>query len=151
MSDKQYSVPSKTALSAIFSNMSKASAKQQLPEKADLFKTLSSKYWKPEFEEKTWLAFKDLISNDLGLIYPELQTKAEKIGDRGVLRALSWGKKVTTIQKSLVDRYTAKGEALIENNDLYVCEACGFIYLGTKAPDLCPVCKAPKSRFVSIK
>ncbi len=97
------------------------------------------------------MAFKDLISNDLSLVYPEIQAKAEKVGDRGVLRALRWGQKVTAIQKSLVDRYAAKGEALIENNDLFVCEACGFIYLGTKAPDLCPVCKAPKSRFIRTK
>ena len=124
MSDKQYSLPSNPALSVIFSNLEKAATKQQLPEKADLFKTLSSKYRKSEFEGDNLLAFKDLISNDLSLVYPEIQTKAEKIGDRGVLRAFLWGKKVTTIQKSLVDRYMAKGEKLIENNNLFVCEAC---------------------------
>lgn len=151
MSEEKVTIPSIPALSAIFSNMSKAAAKQQFEEKADLFNVLSNKLWTPGSKEGTLQDFKDLISKDLSSNYPELQSKAEKVGDRGVLRALRWGRKVATIQKSLVDRYTAKGEALIENNELFVCEACGFIYLGTKVPDLCPVCKAPKTRFLRIK
>lgn len=29
----------------------------------------------------------------------------------------------------------------------FICTVCGYIYEGTEAPDVCPVCKAPKSKF----
>ena len=31
--------------------------------------------------------------------------------------------------------------------NVYVCEICGFAYVGDDAPDICPVCKAPKDAF----
>ncbi len=30
----------------------------------------------------------------------------------------------------------------------WVCSVCGYVYEGPEAPDACPVCKAPKSKFV---
>ena len=30
----------------------------------------------------------------------------------------------------------------------WVCSVCGYVYEGAEAPDACPVCKAPKSKFV---
>ena len=151
MSEEKVASFSRPALSVIFSNIAKAAGKQQLSEKEGLFNALANKFRTPESEEGEFQDFKDLINKDLSSNYPELQSKAEKVGARGVLRAIRWGQKVSTLQKSLVDRYTAKGEALTENKELYVCEACGFIYLGMKVPEICPVCKAPKSRFSSIK
>ena len=29
----------------------------------------------------------------------------------------------------------------------FICTVCGYIYEGTEAPETCPVCKAPKSKF----
>ena len=29
----------------------------------------------------------------------------------------------------------------------FICTVCGYIYEGTEAPEQCPVCKAPKSKF----
>ena len=29
----------------------------------------------------------------------------------------------------------------------FICTVCGYIYEGTEAPESCPVCKAPKSKF----
>ena len=29
----------------------------------------------------------------------------------------------------------------------WVCKVCGYIHEGSEAPDFCPICKAPKSRF----
>ncbi len=31
----------------------------------------------------------------------------------------------------------------------YVCSVCGFVYEGDAAPEQCPVCKAPASKFVA--
>ena len=30
----------------------------------------------------------------------------------------------------------------------FVCSICGYVYEGEKAPDICPICKAPASKFV---
>ena len=29
----------------------------------------------------------------------------------------------------------------------FICTVCGYIYEGTEAPEKCPVCKAPASKF----
>ena len=30
----------------------------------------------------------------------------------------------------------------------WVCSVCGYVYEGEKAPEACPVCKAPADKFV---
>ena len=30
----------------------------------------------------------------------------------------------------------------------FVCSICGYVYEGEKAPEVCPICKAPASKFV---
>lgn len=30
----------------------------------------------------------------------------------------------------------------------FVCSICGYVHEGTEAPDVCPQCKAPKSKFI---
>ena len=30
----------------------------------------------------------------------------------------------------------------------WVCSVCGYVYEGPEAPEVCPVCKAPKTKFV---
>ena len=32
----------------------------------------------------------------------------------------------------------------------FVCSVCGYIYEGDEAPDVCPLCKAPKEKFNKI-
>jgi len=38
----------------------------------------------------------------------------------------------------------------MDDSSLFVCEACGFIFLGKAAPEICPVCKAPAKRFSKV-
>ena len=33
----------------------------------------------------------------------------------------------------------------------FICTACGYIYEGTEAPEKCPVCKAPASKFKELE
>lgn len=33
----------------------------------------------------------------------------------------------------------------------FICAVCGYIYEGTEAPEKCPVCKAPASKFSEMK
>lgn len=88
-----------------------------------------------------------LLRNDLEEAVPAAVEAAKQSGDRGALRALTWGEKVLKIQKSLLDRFVKQGEELLDGKELFVCQACGFIYLGAEVPVICPVCKAPASRF----
>ena len=30
----------------------------------------------------------------------------------------------------------------------FVCSVCGYVHEGETAPDFCPICKAPKEKFV---
>ena len=32
----------------------------------------------------------------------------------------------------------------------YVCQVCGYVYEGEAAPEVCPVCKAPASKFTVV-
>ncbi|MDC7228126.1 MAG: rubredoxin [Spirochaetales bacterium] len=139
----------KDTIPVICSNLAKAAEKQQNPGMAAEYSALAEKYddGKPSAEDLAGL--KTLITEDL-TVYPDLQKAAESAGDRGAQRALRWGQKVTAIQKSLIDRFLSKGDALLDGKGLFVCEACGFIFLGDSAPDICPVCKAPVSRFSKV-
>ncbi len=33
----------------------------------------------------------------------------------------------------------------------YVCSVCGYVHEGPEAPDACPICKAPKEKFIEQK
>lgn len=33
----------------------------------------------------------------------------------------------------------------------FICAVCGYIYEGTEAPERCPICKAPASKFTELK
>ena len=33
----------------------------------------------------------------------------------------------------------------------FVCSVCGYVYEGEAAPEVCPICKAPASKFVEQK
>ncbi|MBI9109260.1 MAG: rubredoxin [Spirochaetales bacterium] len=142
--------PSNSSLSVIFSNLQKASEKQQKPKTAELFGRLAVDFDKGSSEVNDFVGLKDLVSNELSEKYPEVQAAADSVKDRGALRALVWGQKVAAIQKSLIDRYLLKGDELLIGKALFVCEACGFVSLGADVPEICPVCKAPASRFSKV-
>ena len=138
-------------LSAVFSNLAKASEKQELAKESALFEKLAELHGTYERTAADLGLLRDQLVEDIESGYPRLVEAGAKIRDRGVLRALKWGEKVTKTQKALLDRFTAKGEDLLVDKNLYVCEACGFISLGTEPPEICPVCKAPSSRFSIVR
>lgn len=88
-----------------------------------------------------------LIHDCIDTSYPALKGAAKD--NRGALRAFTWGSKVATILKSIVARLKTQGAGILkEGQAFFVCEGCGFMYIGEGAPEICPVCKAPASRFV---
>lgn len=140
------------ALAAICTNLSKACDKQLRPTEAGLFDKLAA-YFSRSAGVSGSVSFNDLddyIASDTENGYVAVEGRAQQVGDRGSLRCVTWGKKVTAIHKSVLARYAKQGDALLEGSNLYVCEACGFIAIAKEVPDLCPICKAPASRFSKI-
>ena len=90
-----------------------------------------------------------LIDNELNNLFVDAEEAAKENNDRGSKRALLWASKNTKMIKSLIMKYQ-NGYDFNETN-LYVCSACGFIYAGDKAPDICPVCKVPSYKFIKIE
>ena len=144
-------MPQTNALSAVLSNLSKAAEKQQLFEAAVNLSKLSTLFPEPGPRNADIGALRTEIARDAERDYPALHAAGSEANDRGVLRAVKWGEKVTTAQRALIDRYTAKGDALLDGKQLLVCEACGFIFVGDEPPEICPVCKAPSARFSTVK
>lgn len=142
-------------LSALCSNLSRGCEKQYLSREAELFKKLSDYYDKKSKEQKEDNYNIDLlidkINNDLETNYKKAREISEKEKDRGGLRIITWGEKVTMILKSLLTSYQSKGEDFFKDKKIYVCDICGFIYVGEEVPDICPICKVPSFKILEVR
>jgi rubrerythrin len=150
-----------SVLSLLFSNYAQSSEKLKRPHLTKYFNLLSRSFELQAMDQQRGIkdkpfnkllsGFQGSIQEDLKKNYVSEEKGAQKSKNRGALRNFTWGKKVTTIQNSLIKRFLQSEGALVkENQRIFVCEACGFIGIGNGPPDLCPVCKAPSTRFVSF-
>lgn len=139
-------------LSALCSNLSKGCEKQFRPEEAGLFARLADYYdsKRQPAASHQFEALSDLILKDLE-IYSSTSGISGAGEDRGALRALVWGEKATRILSSLLGRYAKQKDMLLENTNVYVCEICGFVYIGDEPPQICPVCKVPSMKIRKIE
>ena len=103
----------------------------------------------PESAELSGLL--ERVGRDLSVGFPQAEAAAKENGDRGAQRALVWSGKVTRILDALLKRWEKEGEAMLEHTNLYVCDICGFVYVGDNPPELCPVCKVPGWKFSQIE
>jgi len=138
--------------SALCSNLAKGCEKQYLPEQAAAFRKLADWFGKQNDEaaDPSFERLLVLVNSDLSKNYPAADAAAKQHHDRGALRSLTWSEKVTRILKSLLARYAAEGDAMLESTGVYVCTICGFVYVGNELPDVCPVCKVPSRKFERI-
>jgi rubredoxin len=140
-------------LGALCSNLSKGCEKQYRSEEAELFLQLAQYFGSKAAPMKSGQldALSKLIEEDLSTGYPASNAIAAGQADRGALRALVWGEKVTRILASLLKRYETQKGTLLEATNVYVCEICGFIYIGDEPPEICPVCKVPMMKIRQIQ
>ena len=140
-------------LRAVCSNLSKACSKQMREEEAVLFGKLSAYYGEQakEQEGSSLQALSALIEQDLSEGYPATNEAIQEEHDRGALRALVWGEKASKFLKSLLARYEKQGNKLLDNTSVYVCDICGYVYVGDKLPEVCPVCKVPSFKILPIR
>jgi len=140
-------------ISALCSNLAKGCEKQYKNEEMKMFLTLADYFstLTPEIDHSSIEEILDLIQKNLNEDYQDITNIASEYQDRGTLRVCVWGEKVTHILNSLLSRYEKEGEAFLKNTNVWVCTTCGFIYVGDKAPELCPVCKVPDWKFEKIE
>ena len=137
-------------ISLICSNLARGCEKQYLEEEKDLFRELS-KYYEGLEEDKTG-SLDDVINmvscdiND----YSKAMEVFSKYDDRGAKRVVNWASKSTNIMKVVIDTYKEKGIDYIKNTKIWVCDICGFIYVGDNPPKVCPVCRVPSVKILEV-
>ena len=140
-------------MSIICSNLARGCEKQYLPQQAEDFRKLAT-FFRSKAEpvrEASTQKLLELIEQDLSVGYPYGNAVAAEKPDRGALRCQVWSEKVTRMLKSLLTRYQAEGEKMLENTGIWVCSVCGFVYVGDSAPELCLVCKVPSWKFEKVE
>ena len=52
---------------------------------------------------------------------------------------------------SILKQYNDDKEKFLNGKNIYVCEICGFIYVGNELPEICPVCKVTNKKLHKIE
>ena len=140
-------------LSIICSNLARGCEKQYLPQQEQGFRELAA-FFRSKAEPAPGAgteALLELVEKDLSAGYPYANSISSERPDRGALRALVWSEKVTRMLQSLLSRYQAEGDKMLEGTGVYVCSVCGFVFVGDAPPELCPVCKVPSWKFERVE
>ena len=137
-------------ISLICSNLARGCEKQYLEEEKDLFRELS-KYYEDLEEDKTGNLDDviNMIDSDINSFSKAMEVFS-KYDDRGAKRVVNWANKSTNIMKVVIDTYKEKGIDYIKNTKIWVCDICGFVYIGDNPPKVCPVCKVPSLKILEV-
>ena len=137
-------------ISLICSNLARGCEKQYLEEEKDLFRELS-KYYEGLEEDKTGSLDDviNMVNSDINSFSKAMEVFSE-YDDRGSKRVVNWANKSTNIMKVVIDTYKEKGIDYIKNTKIWVCDICGFVYIGDNPPKVCPVCKVPSLKILEV-
>ena len=137
-------------ISLICSNLARGCEKQYLEEEKDLFRELS-KYYEGLEEDKTGSLDDviNMVNSDINS-FSKAMDVFTKCDDRGAKRVINWASKSTNIMKVVIDTYKEKGIDYIKNTKIWVCDICGFVYIGDNPPKVCPVCKVPSLKILEV-
>ena len=142
---------SNSEIAYICSNLAKACEKQYLEEEQKLFTELAKHYLNKEKDlEGTLENVKEKVNKDLEEFDKAFQI-ADKYQDRGAKRVLTWASKATNMMNVIINNYKEKGIDYIKNTKIWVCDICGFIYIGDVPPTVCPICKVPSFKILEVK
>ncbi len=135
-------------LTVMCTNLKKACEKQLRSEEAALFGQLAT-YFMEKTEKPAKASLQEiglLIDEEIATLYPEANSLANEAEDRGAKRALLWGEKVTRLHKGFLTRLE-RNPKLLEESSVWVCESCGFLFVGEAPPPICPICKVPNFKI----
>ena len=137
-------------ISLICSNLARGCEKQYLEEEKDLFRELSKHYEGLEEDKAGNLDdVSDMINSDINNFSKTMEVFS-KYDDRGSKRVVNWANKSTNIMKVVIDTYKEKGIDYIKNTKIWVCDICGFVYIGDTPPKVCPVCRVPSLKILEV-
>ena len=71
--------------------------------------------------------------------YPELAKQFEGVAEIEKRHEERYKKLAEAVKKATVFKKTKK--------QIWICRNCGHVHVGTKAPEVCPVCKHPQAYF----
>ena len=132
-------------ISALCSSLARGCEKQYLEEEASLFAKLANYYNSKAAVKGDFKELIEKVNKDLDLNYKKAREVASEKEDRGALRVITWGEKVSMILKTLLDT------DIPEDKKIYVCDICGFVYVGDEKPEICPVCKVPSFKLLEVE
>ena len=132
-------------ISALCSSLARGCEKQYLEEVASLFAKLANYYNSKAAVKGDFKELIEKVNKDLDLNYKKAREVASEKEDRGALRVITWGEKVSMILKTLLDT------DIPEDKKIYVCDICGFVYVGDEKPEICPVCKVPSFKLLEVE
>mgnify|MGYP005757714171 CR=1 FL=1 len=138
-------------ISLICSNLARGCEKQYLEEEEKLFRELAQYYeQKRESKEGTLEEVANQVTQDLNELKIAMDI-ADKYQDRGAKRIITWATKTSTIMKVILDNYQKNGLDYVKNTKIWVCDICGFVYVGEVPPEICPICKVPSLKILEVK
>ena len=140
-------------ISAICSSLALGCEKQRLSAEMEAFNRLADYFRAKTASEagNTLVDAAKMLNDDMARLFPAANAAANAAKDRGALRSLVWSEKVSAMGKALIERYAKEGDAMLENTKIWVCDICGFIYIGDTLPEICPVCKVPKYKILEVE
>ena len=83
-------------------------------------------------------------------MYPAFIADAEQEGEKQALRSFKWAWEVEKVHEELYRKALETLEQSGDTFDYYVCPFCGYTH-ERGAPEKCPVCGAPGSKFERIQ
>ena len=146
-------IDSALQLSAVCSNLARGCEKQYQEKEAALYRELAEYFAAaaPGAPDEGLGGLIARLRRDLDAGYPALRESAQAVSDRGTQRICVWGEKVTRMLLSLLERYEREGEDFLKNTQVWICTVCGFLTVGDRPPELCPVCKVPSWKFEAVE
>jgi rubrerythrin len=83
-------------------------------------------------------------------MYPDFMKDAEVEDQKKALNSFNLAWQVEKMHEVLYQKALDTIGSEQPDTDYYVCPVCGYTHPGSSAPERCPVCKTPGSRFERI-
>ncbi len=86
-------------------------------------------------------------------MYPVYVEIARFQGEKKAEQSFKWALEAEKIHAELYRKakeYVDKGQDMPLEGKVWICPVCGHTYVGTEPPEKCPICGAPKEKYVGF-
>jgi len=85
-------------------------------------------------------------------MYPAYLAVAEHFGEKGAENSFHFAIEAEKIHAKMYEeaKEKVKKDEDIGEEAIYICPVCGYTYMGDEPPEKCPVCNAPREKFVKF-